>query len=382
MTTRRLFLKTIFGSLAGLYCFSFPSLIANEKQALEPSSALKITDKVQPTHLVNNNIINKPFLNAINHLETPTYDHSGQAVHPSVIDFKTEYGIEKWGGSRYWMAFTPYPNFNSAFENPSLLVSEDGLNWTNPPGIKNPLASKPLGIMNFSSRNYNSDPELIYNPDQNILLLYWREYCGGVFEKIWAKKIYLNKEFSDKILCYEKTWDYKKTGLMLSPAIWQKGAKEWYMWTTDGKSAVNLFTSPDGITWSSSQSCDAPWETWNGGYLPWHISAKPNHPKKTIEFLIAGWPLHGTMKDCQLLYATAPMSKPNQLSMPLKVALLEPGTNNQWDNGYIYRSSFVLEPGDRPIFRIWYSACSKKKAWHIGYTEGTLTNSESDTLQA
>jgi len=82
------------------------------------------------------------------------------------------------------------------------------------------------------------------------------------------------------------------------------------------------------------------------------------------------------------LCATAPMSQPKELSKPFQESLLGPSAGDQWDNGYIYRSSFVLEPGDKPKFRIWYSACSKKKVWHIGYTEGTLDNIPSNTQQA
>ncbi|TGE33706.1 hypothetical protein [Desulfosporosinus sp. Sb-LF] len=373
--TRRTFLKTFIGAAAGFHFFGLFSL-KNDTELVRHQPALVIADEVQSPQ--PQPIINKPFINAFNHIETPTYDRSGQAVHPSVIDFKTEYGIETWGEFRYWMVFTPYPNFNSAFENPSLLVSKDGLTWIDPPNIKNPLALKPLGSLNG---NYNSDPELVYDPDQNTLILYWREYSGNVFEKIWVKKISSDYKQSDKILCFEKAWDYKKTGLVLSPTVWRKSANEWYMWTTDGNLTMHLYASTDGITWSSGQPCSVPWDTWNGGYIPWHIAAKPNPIKQTIDFLVAGWPKQGTIKDCQLLYATAPMSQPKEITMPLLGSLLVAGASDQWDNGYIYRSSFVLEPGDAPKFRIWYSACSKEKAWHIGYTEGTLDNITSNTQQ-
>ena len=208
--TRRTFLKTFIGTGAGFYFFGFSS-VGNDAQLVSHQPTLVRADEVKPpqSHL----IINKPFINATNPLVTQTYDRSGQAVHPSVIDFKTEYDLETWGKFRYWMVLTPYPNFNSAFENPSILVSGDGLNWINPPGIKNPLASKPLSSL--SSNCYNSDPELVYDPDQNTLLLYWREYNGGAYEKIWVKRISSNYKQSDKILCFEKAWDYKKTGFNL-----------------------------------------------------------------------------------------------------------------------------------------------------------------------
>ncbi|WP_407311358.1 hypothetical protein [Desulfosporosinus sp. SB140] len=381
MTTRRGFLKALLAVASGSYFFSRFPFENNPKQApkLLSASVIESNEKVLDKPHQSFSVENEPFINALNHIVTPTYDGSGQSVHPSVLDFKTEYGISSWGGFRYWMAFTPYPFFNSALENPCILVSKDGLNWITPPGIKNPLSSKPSG---FLKDNYNSDPELVYDPDQDTLILYWREYRGNTFEKIWAKKISTDYKQSDKILCLEKAWDYKKTGLILSPTVWRKSAKEWFMWTTDGRLTIHLYTSLNGINWGPGQPCSAPWASWNGGYIPWHIAAKPNHSEETIEFLIAGWSEQKTMKDCQLIYAAVPMSNPKEFVMPLPRPILGPGTEGRWDDGYIYRSSFVREPGDIPKFRIWYSACSKKKAWHVGYTEGSLVNIPSSTIQA
>ncbi|KLU62160.1 hypothetical protein CEB3_c15240 [Peptococcaceae bacterium CEB3] len=381
LMTRRHFLGTILGVGAGYIYFRYLPLVDDERHNVEqPGPLLATTHKriqsVSPPPSASHLLFTTHMANASRYMVTPTYDRSGQAVHPSVIDFKTEYGLQSWGGSRYWMALTPFPYFWSTHENPSLLVSEDGLRWNNPPGIKNPLVPRPLGLIN---RNYNSDPELIYDPNQNMLILYWRQYSEGAFEKIWAKKIFPNHRQSNKILCFEKKWDLK-TGLDLSPTVWRKSAKEWYMWTTDGNVTMHSYTSGDGFIWSSPQPCNAPWNTWNGGYIPWHIAAKPNHLEQTVEFLIAGWPKKGTIENCQLLYATAPMSNPKELSMPLAEPLLRRGTGNQWDNGYIYRSSFVREPGSSHTLRIWYSACSSEKVWHFGYTEGQLSQRMSSVV--
>jgi hypothetical protein len=43
--------------------------------------------------------------NASAPLTIPTYDASGQAIHPDVIDFGSG---NTWNGYRYWMAMTPY----------------------------------------------------------------------------------------------------------------------------------------------------------------------------------------------------------------------------------------------------------------------------------
>src|ERR1700750_1662651 len=46
----------------------------------------------------------------------PTYDGSGQAVHPDIVAFDAP-----WHGARYWMTMTPYPKSNQHLENPSIL---------------------------------------------------------------------------------------------------------------------------------------------------------------------------------------------------------------------------------------------------------------------
>ena len=65
------------------------------------------------------------FYNGDSPLFTPTYDGSNQAVHPSVIYVK-----DRFNGFKYWMAITPYPNGNDDYENPQILVSNDGVNFT------------------------------------------------------------------------------------------------------------------------------------------------------------------------------------------------------------------------------------------------------------
>lgn len=71
-------------------------------------------------------------------LQVPTYDGSGQGVHPSVV-----YKPEGWNGYRFWMAFTPFPSGQGAYENPSIVVSQDGLVWEEPAGIVNPISGVP-----------------------------------------------------------------------------------------------------------------------------------------------------------------------------------------------------------------------------------------------
>lgn len=100
-------------------------------------------------------------------LTVPTFDGSGQAVHPDVVRF-----TKAWNGWEYWMAFTPYPGSSDAMENPSLAVSHDGVRWEMPAGFPNPIIEKPRN-------GYNSDPDLTYDATLDRLVMIYREVSDG-----------------------------------------------------------------------------------------------------------------------------------------------------------------------------------------------------------
>lgn len=62
---------------------------------------------------------------------------NNEVVHPDVLYFENG-----WNGYEYWMVFTPFPNSNAQYENPSIAVSHDGLIWEIPP--------------RFNKSNYNT----------------------------------------------------------------------------------------------------------------------------------------------------------------------------------------------------------------------------------
>jgi hypothetical protein len=84
----------------------------------------------------------------IPHLDIPTYDGSGQAVHPDIL-------VEN--DHRYLLAFTPYPFTDARFENPSIAIGPDGVSFYEPsPGV-NPLVPPP-------PKDHNNDPDLRRDP--------------------------------------------------------------------------------------------------------------------------------------------------------------------------------------------------------------------------
>lgn len=101
-------------------------------------------------------------------LKTP-YSAVGTAVvHPSVVFIP-----EGWNGWRYWMAYTPYPNADSQYENPCVVVSNDGENWELPNNGVNPIILKP-------ALGYNADPHLVMSPNYSKMYLVYRERLSTV----------------------------------------------------------------------------------------------------------------------------------------------------------------------------------------------------------
>ena len=79
----------------------------------------------------------QPLANAPSPQVTPTYDGSGEAVHPDVVLF-----ANGWRGWEYWLVMTPYPSDDTGKENPSILVSHDGASWQEPIVLEGARARK------------------------------------------------------------------------------------------------------------------------------------------------------------------------------------------------------------------------------------------------
>lgn len=63
-----------------------------------------------------------------------TFDGSGSTTHPYIIELE-----KPLNAYRYYFVHTPYDNHNVELENPSLSVSNDGINFIKPKDVKDPL---------------------------------------------------------------------------------------------------------------------------------------------------------------------------------------------------------------------------------------------------
>lgn len=173
-------------------------------------------------------------------LTIPTYDESGEAVHPDVVDFGA--GVT-WNGYRYWMAMTPYPGSDGSYENPSIIASNNGDTWVVPDGIINPIVAAP------GDGYANSDTDMHYNSAEDRLYCIFRKY------KVGSEILYYTSS-ADGV-----TWSApvemltsSATAELTSPAIVLAGG-EYQMWVSNQTQLI--YRTAPALTgpWSSPTVC-------------------------------------------------------------------------------------------------------------------------------
>lgn len=266
---------------------------------------------------------------------TPNIHGSGQAMHPSVLDFHGD-----WNGYRFWMGMTPLTDNDEAYENPCIMVSHDGHSWVEPPGITNPLDPWPGGNL------YNSDTELAYDPDRERLICYWRT-GNPTAQRISAAWSTNGTDWSSPVVVIP-SGDYVDTSI-LSPSIIRRGPGDWWMFTQarDGiwaEKGMLVFHSTSPLVWGSPTRVLAR-ISWHAGGV-WDGTA----------FRILG--------DDGIL---ASSSDGYAWTVGTTRYLLE-GAPGEWDVG-LYRPTLTVM--DDATMRVWYSAHnnSDPRVWRTGYTQ-------------
>ncbi len=191
----------------------------------------------------------------------PTYDGSYQLTHPKVLYFP-----EKWNGYKYWMSMTPYPYEHDIYENPSIVVSNDGKSWVVPKGLKNPVTGLPPDV---KTGGHYSDPQLAMVGKTMQL---WFRYNPARPNKVRmrlpnnAVNYYLRETTTDGIHWSkpEKLLVSKDGHLSLCVNYEDNIFKTWYA-TYGGK--LMYSQSKDAHNWSAPAACTVPLPK---GYQPYH----------------------------------------------------------------------------------------------------------------
>jgi hypothetical protein len=286
-------------------------------------------------------------------LVTPTYDGSGQTVEPTVLYFPNG-----WQGHPYWMVVSPYPTEIATFENPSILISDDGIHWNVPAGLRNPIE--------FPTHGTLADASGVFDVQSNQL---WVYYLNDVPGKVLTESL-LRTTSSDGI-----HWSRPQVLMtgphtpVNSPSITEID-NNLFLWSVDTgsgcatqSSTVNVRTSTDGVKWAPPQALSIT----QPGYVIWHVNMIPVPAKGQWMSLVTAYPLGRSCTSTVLFFAN---SHDGIHWRTYPTPILTPGKG--WDSKEIYRSSLLYDPNSG-LLRVWYSAFRESKikedqTWHVGYT--------------
>lgn len=220
-------------------------------------------------------------------LNIKTFDGLESPYHPTVLYFP-----KSWNGWEYWMAETPFSTRSKPYwdrnECPSIHVSHDGVIWTEPSGLKNPIID--LNNNQISDLDYFSDPHLVYLPEKDCLELWFRltdrggdkGNCHDVKLIRMSSSDGINWSAPQSIVSLSSS-SAKDRGLgdtVVSPSI-LRNPKGYTMWYVDvevpkeeTKRGVSFSVSVDGTHWTDRQVV-----TFDRDINPWHIDVKYDEGK-------------------------------------------------------------------------------------------------------
>lgn len=280
-------------------------------------------------------------------IPVPTYEGSGQAVHPDIA--------MRVGGLPLLMTFTPYPYGSAAVENPSLVESANGRHWRVQDGLENPVARPVSGHL--------SDPDLVLDPHSGALHLYYREVAGG-------RNLIRHLTSSDGI-----AWHGGAVVLdvpshaALSPAVARSGHDQhWRLWTVNSGSAgcsarsstVEMRQSDNGTKWGGPTVTDLA----QPGQVIWHLDVQWVAQRNEYWALYNSYPVGSSCVTRALFLARSSDGVHwDTPQAPLMVAGHAPAVRD-----VVYRSTFRLSPDGQWVELLVSGAAfaQGRYTWQIG----------------
>ncbi|MDQ0154901.1 hypothetical protein [Robertmurraya andreesenii] len=293
--------------------------------------------------------------NAERSLVIPTYDGSGQTVHPSVKYFDSLATAPS--GYKYWMAHTPYPNSDDDYENPCIAVSNDGIQWSVPNGLTNPI-DQPTA-QEISDGYHMSDTHLVVV--NGVLECWYRFNKNGVVDKIFRKTSIDGISWSAREVVLDAT-----DKVFLSPAILFENGK-YRLWYMNGYNIYYIESQTGQLgTWTNPVLVPISYRTGEPSVRPWHLDVFKDTDGKYYLILNAITNF-GLPNRTQVLM----FGKSNDgMSFNDTYTFLYPTPKDSvtnWDNNELYRASMVRVGS---MYRLYYSAISSRNTWGIGLLEG------------
>lgn len=285
----------------------------------------------------------------------PTYDGSGQNVHPDVVTFQMP-----WNGFRCWLSFTPYKGSNKMLENPSIVASNDCDNWKVPPGAVNPL----VDLAQRNSVVYNSDSDHAFDPAHNSSVM--------LFRSVALDTNYVNiMETRDGITWTQPVVAFKRASHeAVSPSLVIEPDRRGHIWFVNtGKTGCSAgATTVETVTAKPRRQesfVEADWSapvTTNleqPGYVIWHIDVI-QIPDGSFLAVYAAFPqAYGSSCANNDLFLA--WSK-DGVDWTTSTVPIRWRTMNELPLRSLYRASLLYSAASNSL-RIWFSAMDPNHNW-------------------
>lgn len=317
--------------------------VDSSKTKIEPTN----TSPIEENDYIGSKIVNEGLLfNAPNHLDIPTYvETDNQAIHPSIFhDSSRKFGYE------YILAFTPYSFLNDSTENPSIVVSDDGVNFRTIPNLKTPLT--------MPGQDCHLSDVCLFEKDDTLELWYRESNKKTKLSRILRMTTKDLKSFTDP----EVIMDFGTSGYGLgAPSIiYEDGTyKIYYRKNMNiGEDAYVYTESKDLKTFTPLVPMNMEKGSWTN-YHPWHLEVQKIGD--TYYCLTMDCP-DGKMDTSALFVLTSK----DGINFVNPVKILEPSEAG-FDNWLIYKSTFMVKDD---TVHLYYSSIDKLKRSFISLLKG------------
>ena len=298
-------------------------------------------------------------------LHIPTYDGSWQGVHPSILvrDDGFSAGNLLGGDPRFVLAFTPYTDTDDRVENPSVVVSDDGLNFREEKEGLNPLVPAP-------EKDHNDDPDLFYSNGKYGIL-----YLETMRPE---KQSLVLLESTDRIhwekrIIHEEHLDQGSGCFMLSPKYIEKDGLSYLFYVNRDGSGGYRIEYVTGKDIYSLDFADRKVVTVSGlKELPWHLEILQCHQQGDAGKCCEG--------QCWYMLLTTAKDAEKDSRYTLRIARSQDLANWQLEEGFAvkdcYRSSGFIKDGVMYLYlsKIFLPGCRRKR-WKILLCKAELPGS-------
>jgi hypothetical protein len=271
-----------------------------------------------------------PFVDALRpgRLVIPTYDGSNQATHPDVLLER-----DPAGAPHLTMAMTPYPFSDRRLENPSLLVSADGMSFTPAPGVAAPLVPPP-------PTDHNDDPDLRRDPRSGDYELLYLESLRPERQTLVALRSHDGRTWARRdAIVYDLAHG---APFIVSPAAIDDGGKTYLFYADTTRGALYTMVSADGATWDPGSA--TPVRIDLGRVVPWHVDVLRGDTGYAL--LISGYPEQFAHQNLYLA------TSPDLVTWTLRPEPLLDYRDPALGVESLYRSTGVVEHG---TLVVWYA---------------------------